>query len=254
MIEVRLKLPDDFSGEEAVGALKGVLQEEFQKAVPLTSAHILPRDSSGRFIDQEPPYTGPRLTPDEQSEAVSLADEHLNVYGHNLSDVLDDLQGGYTTLDIAKNRGYRQINEQYRHLFQRGLQASGHPGLQVSPTAKAQLNRLIKDERDYWFNFMDMVFHGTGVIPYDKRVAFYANAGKEAYWLGFIWGDTSPSRRIVWVLGPTEHCQTCSYLASISPMTMETFRYEALNKGYLPQSGELACKGIHCQCSLRNVP
>lgn len=53
-------------------------------------------------------------------------------------------------------------------------------------------------------------------------------------------------KKLEWVLGPTEHCSSCSKLAG------KVKRGSAwIRSGVRPQSRDLECGGFHCQCSLR---
>ena len=141
------------------------------------------------------------------------------------------------------------IRAAYEQAFLLGKRTGGNLTGVTPDDAKALL-KVRRDEYKYLKGFMADMKAGAGVMDYGRRMEYYANAVKEAYWLGFVRGDSSPTRRIEWRMGETlEKCQTCVDMAAKGPMTMAEF-LPYVRRQILPQSGALICKGRHCQCRL----
>jgi len=56
-----------------------------------------------------------------------------------------------------------------------------------------------------------------------------------------------------WVLGPTEHCNTC-FSSSQEGVKSQSFWANLARLDITPQGGGLDCKGFRCQCELVEVP
>lgn len=235
--------------------------EHLEKGVAPHHAHFQERDKGGKFklkpevVRNKPTRNkmgrfSKRLTESERLYAQSEASRLQDVFGVVLGWVESDLESERISESAAVKRGELLIGHFYNQLFEKGLQAAGDTGIFKTPQWKAMLLRIIRDEVDYWRNFMHDVSAGNGKIQYEKRLKMYSNAGREAFWLGWVLGDTNPNRNIYWVIGNTiDHCNTCSQMEKKSPFNPQEFLKEVA-KGFLPQSGELDCKGIHCLCFL----
>jgi hypothetical protein len=111
---------------------------------------------------------------------------------------------------------------------------------------------MVRDEMDYLRRFTGDVAEGRGVWDYRRRMAAYGNAAWEAFWGGWLFGDQSAGREIRWQSGGTlDKCDDCLEFASRGWMPVRTFMGEVAARGYLPRSGYLECRGIHCLCTLQ---
>jgi len=155
----------------------------------------------------------------------------------------------------VEDRAVRAIRSYYSRAFLLGKRSSGD-FLSISASDRSVLRKVRTDEYKYLRKFFRDINDKIGKIPYEKRMAFYAHALKEAYWLGFCLGDTSKTRRIYWNFGNTiEHCADCARFAGrLGGWPMEEFYDEAIKTGKLPQSGNLECKGLFCECWLSDEP
>ena len=143
-----------------------------------------------------------------------------------------------------------QIRVTYSRMAALGRRAGGDLTSATAEEAE-RLLAIRRDEYGYLRNFLSDMRTGGGVMDYATRTEFYQQAAREAYWLGWALAQKG---EIWWRTGATEHCSTCLEMEEASPFTPERFRAEALDKGYLPQSGALECIGFHCQCFLATSP
>lgn len=118
----------------------------------------------------------------------------------------------------------------------------------MEPEDLAVIAGIISEEKTYvpaLLDYLDNLANTPGAslqtaIP---RLEMWGNRWNDVYnqALAYFGGKT----RLVWVLGPTEHCVTCSGLAGIVAWAKE---WEAAD--IRPQSPRLACHGFRCQCRL----
>jgi hypothetical protein len=149
-------------------------------------------------------------------------------------------------LSTIEARIKKTIRNSYARAFILGKRSAGDF---TSATADQQkeLKKLRYDEFTYLKKFLGAMKDGSGEMPYEKRMEMYAQAVREAYWLGWVLG-LPKDETISWLVGPTEHCADCLSFNRHGPYTVEDFKKEVLPK--LPNSGLLSCLGFHCQCSL----
>ena len=236
------------------------------KAVPVHAAHYRQRTSTGKFVPFKIKREAPRdtsgrfvrrLEPAECAEAKRLAGVEQGRLARDLQQHWSDLHEGGITVEQATERGKTAITEYYERIFRLAMQSVGNPALLLTPRDKAAISRMARDEGDYWAKFMQDGANGRTGAPGSAldpatRLAAYKNATSEAYWLGWTLGDMRQNRTIEWVIGATEqNCGSCLNASKQGKMSVERFYTEFVSRGILPQSGELDCKGIHCDCSLK---
>jgi hypothetical protein len=117
---------------------------------------------------------------------------------------------------------------------------------------KRNLAALCRDEYGYLSGFCGAMRDGAGRMPYDERMQWYTLAAREAFWMGWVMArPASLHRMITWHYGDTlAHCAQCLKFGAHGPYSIEEFRSDVLDKGFLPQSGRLECRGRHCRCWL----
>lgn len=155
----------------------------------------------------------------------------------------------------VEDRAVRAIRSYYSRAFLLGKRSAGNL-LSISAEERSVLRKVRTDEYKYLRKFFQDIDDKVGKIPYEKRMAFYAHALREAYWLGYCLGDPSKERRIYWYFGNTiEHCTDCArFAARADGWPMSEFYEQAVKTGKLPQSGNLECKGFYCECYLSDTP
>lgn len=267
-LKVRFLWEDIEPSQEQMEAIASALlaqtdAEALEKAVAPHDSHIAQRDKSGRFVEFKWRRESPRgtagkfvrrLTREEQAEATRLSEGVRARFAVQMRNHLGDLQKGRLTAEESSERGREAIASHYEQIFRNGMQAAGNPAIILTPRDKAALSRIVRDEGDFWQNFMSDVANGKGTIPYPDRLEMYVGASHEPYWLGWLLGDFRPKRLIRWLYGKTEsHCKDCSAMVKRGVMTVVEFYNIALKNGLLPHSGYLSCRGIRCDCRLEDV-
>ena len=144
-----------------------------------------------------------------------------------------------------------RIRSAYHDAFALGKRHAGNLTTVSGEDAIAIKSTRI-DEFQYLRGFLADMDAGTGRMPYETRADYYTKAARELFWLGFVLGDLSPNRRILWHVGPTEHCDDCLKMANTSPWPIDKF-LKLAKEGTLPQSGKLKCLGYNCRCSLSDI-
>ena len=143
------------------------------------------------------------------------------------------------------------IREAYTEAFRYGKRAAGNLE-SVTASEALQLKKLRADEFRYLRKFLGDMRDGKGVMSYERRMDMYRAAAREAYWLGWVLGNTRPDRVVWWVIDPeAESCRDCLRFARGSPWPIQRFLDEVVKKGFLPRGGRLECKGYNCKCVLR---
>jgi hypothetical protein len=264
METLRLELPGGQDPETTFQAAVAVLLEalglDLEKAVAPHPAHYLPRTAGGRFLKASQVVHGPRLTEAEcaaaRAEAHRLQAEELTprLFRH-----LADFQAGHFAAQEWYDRTAADLRYFYGELYRYGKRAAGNPGLVLGPQDKALLQRLVEDELHYLAGFREHLHSGGGKMPYPQRLQLYANAAWEAFWTGWVLGDTRPGRQVRWRYGATEHhcglaaggkARGCSDFVQLGWLEATAFVSQVLMKGFAPRSGMLECTGTHCLCWL----
>lgn len=261
IIEVEEGVPPGAVLHVALRALARELgvDEELVKAVAPHPSHYQQRTARGRFARPHAAHVTPRekgrfrqrLSREECGDAVGQARSQLSVLESRLRDHIGDYTAERIPREEWQRRCIRDIQDAYERLYRLGKQAVGDPGVALAPQDRAIVNRLAKDELTYLEQFGKDVDAGVGILPYEERMALYALAGREAFWLGWVMGDQRRARDLRWVLGPTEHCKDCQRFAEMGWLPVARFVKEIVSQGFSPQSGALECQGHRCKCAIR---
>lgn len=107
---------------------------------------------------------------------------------------------------------------------------------------------IVAEEKTYvpgLFDYLDTLANTPGASLQSAlpRLEMWGNKWQAVYNQAVTYFGAKA--RLVWVLGPTEHCETCLKLAGIVAWAKE---WEAAD--IRPQSRRLACGGYRCQCQL----
>ena len=176
----------------------------------------------------------------------------------------DDLQryqfGGFVRRsETIQNRGYaeylikKHIRLAYRNAFLEGKAASGGaPKWLLSDTEERWLRKLRYDEFKYLKGFLDDIDIGQGTMPYERRMRMYADAIHGPFWAGWVLGNQDRRRQIIWVLGESEHCETCQPLGG-RVWTASAFMKWVMKTGILPRQGTKCLSACRCHLEERFV-
>jgi len=151
-------------------------------------------------------------------------------------------------LGAIENQMKAGIRASYLSAMTLGKRAAGDLRA-TTDEEQAYLKRLRLDEYQFLRGFTGDMRTGGGRMDYGERAEWYVNAVREVFWLGWVLGQ-KPGSVISWHNGDTAHCRSCDEFASHGPYSLEDFRRDVLDRGYLPQAGALDCRGFHCRCFL----
>jgi len=89
---------------------------------------------------------------------------------------------------------------------------------------------------------------GVDIGPTAERVT---NHSLGAYEYALMVNGASGDEILEWEMGPTEHCGDCYSYAALGPRPAGEWEVIARERNHYPQSPDLQCKGLHCQCRMR---
>jgi len=145
----------------------------------------------------------------------------------------------------------RLIDDQFRRAWNEGARAVGYDPEDMTQDDLFVLLERQEQEKEYILNFASGIesarLNDQSVKPFQNRAAMWANRYNEIRdWAKSYFGGQA---RLEWVLGPTEHCESCLALeGTVAP----AYQWEeARAAGIYPKSKRLQCGGYNCQCSLQ---
>lgn len=145
----------------------------------------------------------------------------------------------------------RLVDDQFRRAWNEGARDVGYDPEDMTQDDLYVLLERQEQEKDYILNFAGGIenarINEQSIKPFQNRATMWANRYDEIrdYARSYFGGLT----RLVWVMGQTEHCDSCQALSG----TVATAQQwdEARSLGIYPKSKRLQCGGYNCQCSLQ---
>lgn len=144
------------------------------------------------------------------------------------------------------------IPQQFRRAWNEGMRENGlDPAKDMTPEWEQTLQDIIAQEFEYVDGFAaDVAVAGeqkTDIEALINRAAQWAEQYTKLVTVAKI--ETAPDgQRFKWIVGDTEHCETCLALKDV---VMTADDWKALRaRGIYPKSFDLACRGYNCQCEL----
>ena len=141
------------------------------------------------------------------------------------------------------------IQEQFQRAWNEGMRALNlDPKEDMEPEWQEVLDDRIQQEIDAIEGFAGDIEAAAAdkennpIAPLLARVSMWSNRYNELVSLAVA---TCGRNKLEWVMGDTEHCETCLRLSGVVDWSDNWY-----DSGYLPQSNILACHGYNCQCSL----
>lgn len=193
--------------------------------------------------------------PKGQLNGANAAPVQAKAIGDTLAQfqgVFIDLANGVRSGEVDRRRGglilRAHLSKYGRKAYEDGLLAGGVAG-ELSNDDLNAINRFNASQSVYVTGFMDTLKDGG--YDSDEAVALHArmwaNKALEAqFQAGLL--SANANGMYQWVVGKAEHCSTCAMLNG------QRHRLKAYaDRGLLPHSSRLACKGYLCKCSLRRV-
>lgn len=147
----------------------------------------------------------------------------------------------------------RLIEDQFRRAWNEGARAVGYDPNDMTFEDDFELLKRVEREKEYILGFAGDIenarLNGTPVGPLQARVPMWANRYNEI--VSYSQTYFAKLERFEWVLGPTEHCDSCLTLAGTVATGQQWL--DARGAGIYPQSRQLQCGGYRCQCELRQT-
>jgi hypothetical protein len=145
------------------------------------------------------------------------------------------------------------VRETYARAFLLGKKAAGN--LFSATPAEIKAVKKLRIEEFYWLrNFLKDMRDEGGVMSYEKRMDMYRAAAREIYNVGYVIGNQSPNRYLKWqtevLRNVKESCPDCVRFSNMDWLSVADFIRDIISKGYICQSGKLACKGYLCGCGI----
>lgn len=145
----------------------------------------------------------------------------------------------------------RLVDDQFRRAWNEGARDVGYDPEDMTQDDLFVLLERQEQEKEYILNFASGIENARekelSIKPFQNRAAMWANRYNEIRdWAKSYFGGLT---RLIWVLGPTEHCDSCQ---SLSGTVATANQWEdARSLGIYPKSNRLQCGGYNCQCSLQ---
>ena len=145
----------------------------------------------------------------------------------------------------------RLIDDQFRRAWNEGARDVGFDPRMMTQDDLFVLLERTEAEKEFILDFAGGIENARleekSVAPWQGRVSMWANRYNEVRDLARI--HFGGKNRLEWVMGPTEHCNSCRSLSG-TVATAEQWN-EARNSGIYPKSNRLECGGYNCQCALQ---
>lgn len=141
------------------------------------------------------------------------------------------------------------LNKYGKMAFMDGLTDGGIDEPELDQEDKDTIAGMLADQSQYVSGITDVLFKGDGVSDAAaefKPAMWFNKSINPMYQAGLVSADKNGLYE--WVYGDTEHCQDCLKLNGQRHRLKE---YD--QRGWLPQSDKLDCKGFNCKCKLVKV-
>lgn len=172
-------------------------------------------------------------------------------YERALNAAVLDLYRGGDAGDFIDKAIYL-IEEQFGRAWREGARDVGFDPAKISEGELEFLQSRMDREKEYILDFAQAIENareaGDPVKPLQERVPLWANRYEEVRDTARAHYGIQTGARLVWRVGPTEHCDTCLALDGVVA-TADDWE-EARGRGIYPKSPDLDCHGYNCQCSL----
>lgn len=142
------------------------------------------------------------------------------------------------------------ISQQLRRAWNEGMRLNGlDPQKDMQPEWEQRIQGLIADEFRYVDGFAADIDRAgadqSGVDALITRADLWANRYNDVVDRARL-ATMQPDAHVEWVVGDTDHCDTCLRLSGIVATAAQWDELEA--RGIYPRSPQLACHGFNCQC------
>jgi hypothetical protein len=261
-----IKASGNIDAEEARAHLvkEGVLDAALLKATTPEQANAEPVDDATPIEDEAteqtssggaPDIAGQTDKPAVENEVEAKGLKELSATREDFFSAVSNVFAGAVNKDYNRAQFERQLYRLIRRYGERayrdGLADGGvemDTGDALDREDMAALNKLIGEQTGYIGNVGDVLFNEdvSDDITVNKPEMWWNKSVIPFYQAGLL--SASANSMYEWVLGKAEHCGDC---LTMSGQVHRMREYS--ERGVLPQSSSLECKGFRCACSLRKT-
>lgn len=198
---------------------------------------------------------------DERQAAIELMSKSLAAielifgvktiedYARNLRAAVRGLWNGtYSREDFIFQVG-QALERAFNQAWIEGARMMGIEPDEQTPEEQRELDRLIFEQSGYIPGLADYVMEnlkvdGHKLADAQSRIPMWVNRYREV--MNTAKTTAGEDQKLMWVLGPTEHCSSCLKLAG---KVKRASMWRA--SGIHPQHPDLECHGINCLCELQ---
>lgn len=169
-----------------------------------------------------------------------------------LNRAIRDLYNEHTTEDDFMSTMVNLLDGQMRRAWNEGMRLNGlDPATDMTTAWEMELQGIIDNEFAFVQRLIDDILQtkldGRSVDVVLSRAQLWANRYNDVVNRAKI--ATAPNdKKFEWVLGDTEHCETCQSLSGIVA-TAEEWNASKIHP-QMPPNPLLKCSGWNCQCEL----
>jgi hypothetical protein len=179
-------------------------------------------------------------------------------YGDQLSNLVYDVFNGRSDPVDFRRAHKALLREDAPNVYSEGLREGGIAEGDIDEEDRAAMSEAVSDWLGSQLPFVNDFSKAVGAAGKDKtqraailaRVEMWVDSLRTLGDLGRAYATQNEKGH--WVLGDTEHCDTCLKLSNMKPHRLSWF----VDRGYIPRengSETLDCHGFNCQCTIRNA-
>lgn len=139
------------------------------------------------------------------------------------------------------------IDNQFGRAWRAGARDVGINPNQFTDDDQSAFNAIVLAEREFILSLAEDIvnarMNNASIEQFRQRADMWANRYNDVVNQARV--HFGGRQYLEWVVGPTEHCETCATLNGIVATADEWAA-----SGWRPQGRELECGGWRCQCSL----
>lgn len=198
-----------------------------------------------------------------QKDLIEQLQANFNSWDATLQLSFAAVKGGLTTdkvlelqkplWNVVERDARRALREAYSLMWRAGREAAGN-FKPYSVDETAELERMYRRQQNFYLNLLKDREQNAGRMNFERRIALYGAALKQAFWAGQVLADLSPDIYWKWELGDAEeHCTDCPKIARGGRWKCGIYSARELARlGLFPGAGQTEC-GTECKCPLKRV-
>ncbi len=153
--------------------------------------------------------------------------------------------------NVVERDARATLRDAYRAMWQKGREAADN-FKPLSADESAELERMYRRQQNFYLNLLKDREQSIGRLSFERRIAMYGAALKQAFWAGQVLADLSSDIYWAWQLGDAEeNCGDCPKIARGGRWKSGIYSARELARlGLFPGAGHTEC-GTGCKCYLQ---